>query len=221
MLAPGPRELALGEAELHARLQRADAISAALARLQNRIGEAYASGQAFRPCTVPGDASLVARTRVFGAAARDAVQSARAELDRMDVVWDAPTVVPLLDDADLSRASADRAHVVRLERAYLEAAAWQEQHVERRVDCHVEVVPVPGLSYDGPVASDDPVLPVPIYAFGGGTVCPVGEPADGRVVLTDGRACIAEVACECSPVRVLPGAVLGQRVAGGPWVPAP
>lgn len=212
LIAPGPTELDEAVAEMHARVDRMDAVGDALARVQNAWGERMATGTPTDPCTDPAAASLAARSRVLGDAWRDGVQSSRAQLDRLERLWAAPTVVPLLDDADHDTADAFRATVDRHVRSWSEAAAWQSRIVEPAVrKCpDLALVPVEGLPYAGaPARRDDPVR-VAVIAVGGGLICPAALPADGRVVVTGGTACWdAGDACSCALEPVLPAAVLG------------
>jgi hypothetical protein len=211
LLAPGPQELDAAVAEMHARVARMEALEVAVGRLQDAWGERLAAGGKLEPCKNAEAGSLVARSRVFGAAYRDAVQASRAELERLEYLWAAPTIVPLLDPNDLSGADALRSTVAEHVRIVLEAEAWQSRQVDPLVKCEVHLGPEPGIAYTGAksLANQHQVA---IIGVGGGIVCPNNEPADGHVVLTDGRACIGSLDCSCDPFRVNPGAVIGPTI---------
>jgi hypothetical protein len=67
--------------------------------------------------------------------------------------------------------------------------------------------PAPGIPSPGvPAAGERPGIAV--VGLGGGSICPLGLPAHGRVVVIDGPACVSRAGCACEPVPVHPGAVL-------------
>lgn len=209
LIAPGPVELSSATGQLDERLARASAIALAMGRFHATWGELLATGGKPDPCADPAMGSLVARSRAFGAAYRDAIQDARAASDRLAYLHAAVTVAPLLDESDrvaFSRAQAEVAHDVAV---YLELSAWQIRFVEPYArGCEVALGQAEGLAWTGPVATTDPRA-VAVLGLGGGYVCPGAAPADGRVVVVDGVACIAgDTACGCVPLPVLPGAVL-------------
>ncbi len=210
-LAPGPQELDAAMAGMEARLEKMEAVDAALGRVQGVWGESLAAGNKPDPCADPAAASLVARSRVLGGAYRDAVQSSRAQLVRLEHLWAAPTVSPLLDDDDLSRADGLRRTVAEHTLIWLEAAAWQDRYLEPAArKCDVTLAKADGIAYPGARAVEEKPAAVAIVAIGGGTVCPANLPADGRVVLAPGgMACLGTATCSCTPVAVLPAAVLG------------
>ena len=210
LLAPGPFELHQATVELGTRLSRADSVETSLGRVQNAWGEALASGSPPDPCTGAEAGSLVARSRAFGAVYRDAVQSSRAELDRLERIWVAPTVTPLLTVEDRAAADALRTRVATHTRAWLEMSAWQARFVEPAT----RKCPAQALTAHAGIPSMQPVegtsLPVAALTVGGGYICPTQDPADGRTVwLPDGLACWGGAECTCAPAVVLPGAVLG------------
>jgi hypothetical protein len=210
-LAPGPHELDAAVAGMDARVARMEAIETALGRVQGAWAEKLAAGEKPDPCSDPAAASLVARSRALGRAYRDAVQSSRAQLTRLEYLWSAPTVSPLLDDDDLSRGEDLRRIVTEHTLVWLEAAAWQERFVDptaRR--CDPDLAVAAGIAYAGAPAITQGPVPVAILALGGATVCPGAEPADGRVVVVpSGKACLGSSDCTCEPVDVLPAEVLG------------
>lgn len=203
LLAPGPREWSAQVQKLRERLAEADAIGSAEARLHNRLAQGPIQGKAL--CATEENRSLVARSRIFGAAYRDAVQSARADADRLRRMMAEPTLQPLLwkDQRQAAEGLLDRveAHSVR----YREMASWQQRHLATAAkSCPVVPVPAEGLggSATGRVA---------VIALGGGRICPWGLPADGRVLVLPGAGACYEPgeSCGCKPVPQAPGAVLG------------
>ena len=209
LLAPDRGEVLASSAELELRLQRAEAVHRALARLQNRLMDLAGPTAPLR-CSDPQVGSLVLRTRAFGAAHRDATQNARAQADRVQRMLSSPSAGPLLEprfvagaEAQLDRAAAQ----VELHRV---AARRQAVHVEgRRLrgPCPATSWASPGLPEPLP---GEAARGVAVIGFEGGTVCPGAHPADGRVVVVpEGLACLADdEGCSCTPRKVLPGAVL-------------
>lgn len=209
-LAPGPQELRDAGQAMEQRLDAADAIGVALSRVHGRWAERELAAPRADPCADPDAVSLAARARALGRGYRDAVQSARVGLERLERLWAAPTIVPLLDPNARDAATVVRDRVARHVESYLEAASWQGLYVEPRVRaCAVTLTPVAGLSWAGPTATDEELGSVAIIGIGGGTVCPTQDPADGRVVVVNGAACYGDAGCRCAPEPVLPGAVLG------------
>ncbi|MCK6548692.1 hypothetical protein L6R52_22805, partial [Myxococcota bacterium] len=97
MLAPGPDDFARALERTSTLLDESEAVGRALQRLHNRWAELAANGKLKSPCTIDEARSIAARSRVFGAAHRDAVQAARAAGRRLQRIVSAPTVVPALD----------------------------------------------------------------------------------------------------------------------------
>lgn len=209
LLAPTPADLAEGSRLLERRLAEAEALGEAVARLQN----AWVSGGAVsrKGCTATDDLSLAARQLAFGAAWRDAAQAARAQLDRVLHMAASPTVAPLIDALDNERVGSLQAKVAQSTALYAEASAWQARVVGPAVvRCALALVPAAGLSQDELRAAGEARPAVAVSAVGGGRLCPLDVPADGRVVvLLDGRACYGASTCGCAPAPVLPGEVLG------------
>ncbi len=219
-LAPGPALLAEESAALERRLLAAEAVGEAVIRLQNRIGERLAAGA--KVCADPEARELVARVKPFGAAWRDAAQAARAQSERVEHLRQAPTLAPLLDDAERGRLERLHRRAEKTARLFLEARAWQRQHVEpqasrkgRGAETCPEVPSVgPGLAPGEPAtaASGDVEGAVAVIGIGGGRLCPANLPADGVAVLESPRACWdPDDTCTCKPEPVLPGAVLGPK----------
>jgi hypothetical protein len=222
LLAPGPQDFATESTMLDARIEHMTAIGDALHRLHGAWAERLATQAEADPCADPAAARLVARSRAFGVAYRDAVQAARAELRRVEWLLAAPTIAPLLDDADREHAGAARATVDRHARMAEEDAAWHGRFVEGSARCELALQPAAGIGYGGPVARGAPA-PVAIFALGDGLLCTPaptepGAAVDGalveveagdRVHVIDGPACYGERACDCVPETLLPGAVLG------------
>lgn len=207
-LAPSPSALDTAVAELDSRLVEAEALAEATARLQNAFVEAGAV--AHKACAVPADAALVARAAAFGAAWGSAAQAARASADRLRPMLEAPTIAPLLEPAARSRVDALLARVDADTRLYLEASAWHARIMAPAVArCRTPLSPAPGLDRTEPDRARAAPA-VALAAVGGGRLCPMDLPADGRIVVAPtGRACLGAEGCGCEPVAVLPGAVLG------------
>lgn len=126
---PTPAELTSAADELERRLDHAAVVHDSLGMLQNALG-ASAGLTGPLPCDEPAVASLVARSRAFGQAHRDAAQSSDVQRRRMDDL--AATLAPILrghlaERIDALRARADL-EVARQE----EAASWQWRYVEQR-----------------------------------------------------------------------------------------
>ena len=218
-IAPGPAELRASLAALEARLDEAEAVGRAAERLQNAWGIALATGVR-APCAAdPAAHAVAARVVAFGAAWRDAAQRARAEDDRLAGWVSSETVSPLLDAETGARVAAARARVAAQSDAWLEFVGWQDRYfTPSAAGCADGLSAAPGVALALPVAPDERQLPVAIIGVGGGTVCPVGAPADGRVVLLPNAvACMGDASCACAPAPVSPGAVLFGR----PVLPSP
>jgi hypothetical protein len=189
---------------LEAKLGQAEAIEIALARVQNQLAERLRVGRGH--CQDAEGQSLVARSRVFGPALRDAVQAARAEEARVRALQEAATIAPLIDDRERARVRRLAAAVKSSHRKFLVSAEWQRRFVERQAPCHPSLATAPGLPEpDG----DPPKAPVAVIGIGGGRVCPAGVRAEGVIVLERPAACYGGEVCACTPSAILPGAVLG------------
>lgn len=208
-LAPDYAYFATTLAEAEGAVREVVALGSALARTHNAWAERQT--KTAPPCDDLDAASLAARAPVLGAAYRDAIQTARARASRLTRLVVSPVLTPLLGARDRDRADrvvrATRDHA----RGYLEASAWQSTHVAAwSVRCKPELRPVAGIVSRAPrtTAESDPATAV--IGLGGGRVCPGGHPADGRAVVVAGAsACYGPTRCDCTPVPVAPGAVLG------------
>lgn len=189
---------------LESKLADAEAIGTALSRVHNHLGERLRAGK--EHCQDAQGQSLLARSRVLGPALRDAVQSARAEEERVRALQEMPTVAPLIDERE--RASIRRlGEAIRAaQRKFLVASEWQRRFVESRAACRPALVSAPGLPEP---ANGSPRAPIAIMGVGGGKVCPSGARADGVIVLERPVACYGGEDCACTPSPILPGAVLG------------
>jgi hypothetical protein len=224
LLAPTPGEYAATLGRLREQVEIARSIGEAASRVQNRLAEMIVAGQGTLGCDDGPDgplvASLLARAPVFLVAFRDAVQSARVTGQRTGILRDAPTILPILDPDDRRDVDALEALVGLLVRSCLERTAWHARYLaaaEKR--CAPEIVPDAGIEQAAPVASDDHVLPVAVIALGPEPVWPLGVPGNGAVlVISGGKACQGT---GCTPVAVLPGAVLGPEafLLEGPPLP--
>lgn len=247
ILAPGLVQANEAVDRLEHLTDEADAIATALFRVHNEFGEqrAAAAAAAARPpakavkgepappkpaaapdCTTPWLLDLGARSRDFGRAFRDAVQSTRVQGRRVENLTVEQTVQPLLDPETNHRVLKLLAKVDTLVRSYPEAASWQARYVEPLLKgCEPALVPVAGIPDAAPAAAKDANAVVPgadrkarliaILAFGGGWLCPGAVPAAG-VMLVSGEICYsASESCDCEPVAVSPATVLGPEAKAG------
>jgi hypothetical protein len=205
-LSPSAGEFADAVDELARRVRRATASGDALARLQNAL--AKRTGLRWFDCSDPSVASVVGRSRLFGAGDRDIVQGLRVQSARVTRMADSPTIAPLLSSTLGARARDLTAVAGGLVERHLEAAAWQARYVQRRTGrCRWEPSPEPGVPDAFPELADSPVA---VYALAEGVICPGGEALPGGLLLVSaGLACVGEVTCDCVPAPVLPGAIIG------------
>jgi hypothetical protein len=204
LLAPGPRELREQMITLRGRLEEADAVGRAEARIHNALAQGQLPRGAAALCEDPAGRSLLARSRVFGSAYRDLVQIVRADAGRLRRLIAEPTLEPILRREQREHADALLARVDEHVRRYRELAAWQARYLEPAIRrCKPELVTAPGLPGERQQRTA-------VAGVGGGKICPGGQPADGSVVvLEDPRACHGATDCNCAPMPVTPGAVLG------------
>lgn len=245
ILAPGLVQAGEAVDRLERLIDEAEAIGVALFRIHNEFGEqraAMAAAAAAPPpkaekgspppprpsaepdCTTPWLLDLGARSREFGRAFRDAVQSVRVQGRRVESVTVEPTVQPLLDPETSHRISSLLARVDDLVRRYPEAASWQQRYIEPLLKgCQPALVPAPGLADVVPPALEDSPVTSPasksrliaVLAFGGGFLCPGTVPAAG-VMLVSGEICYsASESCDCEPAAVSPATVLGPATNAG------
>ncbi len=204
----------------------AEAIGTALFRVHNEFAERRLKSAAPPPCEARWLIDLGGRSREFGGAFRDAVQSARVQGARVESLIVQPTVAPLLDPATNHRVLALLGRVDDLSSRYPEASAWQQQFIEPLLaDCAVTFTPAGGFASPAPEAAPDAAtaaMPagkreplVAIMAIGGGWLCPGAVPAAG-VMLVAGKVCYsASEACGCEPVAVDPATVMGPDTKAG------
>lgn len=213
LLAPGPDDFARALERTTSLVDESEVVGRALERLHNRWAELAVAGKLKSACASDEARSIAARSRVFGAAHRDAVQAARAAGRRLQRILSAPTVVPALDPRAQQRADRVRVRVDDEVRRWVELRAWHHRHVEPAVkSCAARLVlaNVAGLASTLACGTGECREPAAIVGIGGGRICPGGLPADGRVVIApDGRACHGAATCECAPEPVQPGAVIG------------
>ncbi|HMV67583.1 MAG TPA: hypothetical protein PKA64_12090 [Myxococcota bacterium] len=81
-------------------------------------------------CPPERAAQLIVDAQHAGHASRDLLQSARAELDRMLAIAEAPTVVPLLDDARREAIELIQQRTQGAVRAWLVRTAWYEERMK-------------------------------------------------------------------------------------------
>ncbi|MFN2375612.1 MAG: hypothetical protein ABR538_03695 [Candidatus Binatia bacterium] len=227
ILAPGLVQAREAVDRLGRLTDETEAIGTALFRVHNEFGEKRASSASPPDCTAAWMLDLGARSREFGRAFRDAVQSARVQARRVENMTVEPTVRPLLDPETNHRVLSLLARVDDLVRRYPEAASWQERYVEPLLDdCEPVLVPAPGFADAAPEASPREVAaPSPgqtrkpkliaVLAFGGGWLCPGAVPAAG-VMLVSGEICYSDSeSCDCDPAPVAPATVLGPETKAG------
>lgn len=200
-LAPGPVELSEALKSLDERLDQAEAIGQALARVHNEVAD-----KGLRSGTPACDAPVVAvaaRSVPLGLALRDATQSARAQATRLSRIAEAPTAAPVAEGPLAEPIAADLARVEVLEKRWAEVSAWQASYLNPLLrKCKPALTPGEGLgeATQGAVA---------VLAVGGRRVCPMDLPAEGVVLAPEGKACVGDAGCDCKPLAVLPAAVLG------------
>lgn len=213
-LAPSQPDFVARRQLLEQKVAGADAIGLALERIHNALARILAAPNG-RICESAEGRSLAARTRPLGVAYRDAVQSSRADAARLKSLVGAPTLSPLLQDADIKAAEQliqkSGLHV----RKYLEMLAWQQRFVDPAFDrCEVTLGTAEGLPG---VTPEGEVSPVAVIGIGEGKVCPGGFSAQGRVLLLhSAKACYGASSCDCELRPVLPGAVLGPPGSAEP-----
>ncbi len=204
LLAPGPQELRAQVATLRRHLEEADAVGRAESRIHNTLAQTALPQGSAALCATPESRSLLARSRVFGRAYRDLVQTVRSDAGRLRRLLEEPTLQPILRREQQEQADALLARVSKHERRYREMSAYQARYLEPALQrCKPELVAAPGV----PGERFDRTA---VSGVGGGRICPGNVPADGRVVVLDEpRACYGVAECKCAPMPVTPGAVLG------------
>ena len=214
LLAPGPQELGRELNRMGALVDDAEVMGVASGRLQNRWAERLQSGFHDSPCKDELLSSLGLRTRIFVSAERDATQAARAQLDRLRTLAARSTVRPLVDPATEREIAALGARVEVAGRAWMERATWQQTFVDPAfAPCVSTLRTADGVGTEAPLGPGEGRNSVAVAGTGGGTLCPSGLAADGRIVVLDSPfACYGEAGCDCAPSLVLPGAVLGPEL---------
>ncbi len=202
-LAPTQEELDEALLQGEAALARSQALQEAVLLLQGALGERRGEARRLPVCEEPQVTSLVARSRVFGAAWRDAAQRLRVEADRVGRMAARGTAVA--GAGRVARLAEDAA--TQAESAAL-AGAWHGTFVETAFkECGPALVATPGLERAAR-AEGEPEGDVALIARGGGFLCPGLSPADGRVVVASPRGCVSRSACSCAEAPLLPGAVI-------------
>lgn len=227
ILAPGLVQANEAVTRLERLTDEATAIGTALFRVQNEFGEKRATQKELPDCKTAWMLDLGARSREFGRAYRDAVQSARVQSRRVEELTVEPTVQPLIDPETNHKVLTLLARVDDLVRRYPEAAAWQERYVEPVLSgCEGTLAPAPGFPDPAPDAAPEPGLGpavgqprksplIAVLAVGGGFLCPGAVPAAG-VMLVSGSICYsASDSCDCEPATVSPATVLGPETKAG------
>lgn len=226
ILAPGLVQANEALSRLDRLTNEAEAIGTALFRVHNEFGEKRAAAKDPPDCKTAWLLDLGARSREFGRAFRDAVQSARVQGRRVENLTVEQTVQPLLDPETNHKVLTLLARVDDLVRRFPEAATWQESYVEPLLKgCEPALVPAPGMpdvvpatpprgvEVTDPGARKTPLIA--IIAFGGGWLCPGAVEAAG-VMLVSGEICYsASESCDCEPAVVSPATVLGPETKAG------
>lgn len=228
ILAPGLIQARDAISRLERLTEEAEAIGTALFRVHNEFGEKRASTAVAPDCKTPWLLDLGWRSREFGRAFRDAVQSARVQARRVESLTVQQTVQPLLDPETNHKVLALLTRVDDLVRRFPEAASWQESYVEPLMKgCEPVPAPAPGLGDPVPplatpeaaaAGSAAPARKAPlvaVLAFGGGWLCPGAVPAAG-VMLVAGEICYStSETCDCEARTVSPATVLGPDTKAG------
>ncbi len=205
-LAPSPLDFERILDETSALCERAEAIDAAVARVQNAAAQSWSITSSKTPDALAVEPILLRDHR-------DAVQSLRASSERLERISEAPTVAPVVIGARGERVKQLLERTRLLVRRYAEMLAWHERYVRpalARLEGSPALSPRAGWPLPRVRASDDPLPRTAVIGIGGGLVCPDGLRADGSTVLLKGEiACYGESDCSCVPVPVAPGAVLG------------
>lgn len=204
-LAPTLAEHHEHEAALLASLAETTAVLEAIARLHNEWTTHVPPGGAADLCAKPTVAALGLQAGAFLRATPPLLNRLSTRLERHVATTTAATVAPLLHPEAGAELAATEAKVSKLRARLDEAHAWQALHVAPHLrGCAAPAGELPGVGRD-PYT----VGPVAVLVAGGGYVCPLGVPADGRVVTVDGPICLAPTsACACAPEPVTPGSIV-------------
>lgn len=212
LLAPGPQDLVETAARAERLVGEAEATGTAVARLQNRLGELFASGAKAEKCEESaGVLSLALRAEILAVHHRDTVQSARTQSERLRRLLEAPTVMPLISEQRRGDLENLRRRAELQVKHHLEMAAWQRRHASKLLErCKPALLAAPGVATAAPRGAAEGSRATALLGVGAGFLCPMGVPANrGVVIAPDGYACYGAAECTCTPAAVLPGAVLG------------
>jgi len=210
-LAPRLADVDAALTEAEQRLVRSEAIGVATGQVQNRFALRRDGKRRLKVCEDDELASLVTRSRTFGPAWRDAAQAARGAADRVIAMAERETVAPRLDSARRDRLERGEARAWEQAVAAAEAGAWHRRYVEGSFkSCGLHLTVADGMPVPGERTEREQAAPIAVIGLHFGTLCPDQVPANGEVALLAGPdACWAAGACDCEPVPVHPGAVLG------------
>ncbi len=215
LLAPSAVDFDRALAETTSAHDEAAAIGAALSRVQNALGQRWATTSTKTHAPIEEPLAELALEPVLLRDHRDAIQSLRAASERLERISEAPTVAPIVFGARSDRVKRLLAATRTLVRTHIEMAAWHGRFVAPRwlrLKSPPELRAGPGWPALAPLAADDQKPKVAVVGIGGGTICPDGVPANGTtVVLRNEAACYGGRDCTCIARPVFPGAVLGPR----------
>ncbi len=198
-VAPGPDTLVQALDELDRRLVIAEALARSAARWQNQRQPDD------RRCD-----DAAAPYLAFADAWHDAAQRSRAQWDRVEWLWQAPTLATVRTDDLLSRRYALGVRTDDAGHAWMVFRSWHQRYGPR---CRT----VPDLASASP---GEPVEELHAVWITSGVLCPAEgawtvevEPLDGvGVHLVEGLVCVAAtVACGCAPASTRPGEVLAPE----------
>ena len=128
-LAPTWQEFREASRRLEQLLEETGAVATALFRTQNHYVERRVADGRPR-CDQAWVGEIAARARLFGHALRDAAQSCRMQMARVERLTQSPTVAPLIDARMRTRVDELLGSVDRFDTMYREAAAWQARVME-------------------------------------------------------------------------------------------
>ncbi len=200
-VAPGPDTLATALDELERRLVVAEALALASARWQNERQPGN------HRCDLPASPYLHVATHW-----RDAAQRARAQRDRVDWLWESPTLADIRTDELAQRHEALDVRARDAAKGWMVFRSWHQRYGPR---CS-ELPPMVPLRPSGPIE-----IGVHAVWVMDGVLCAAPsagttswavevEPIDSvGVFLVRGATCVAsDTSCLCSPLQTRPGEVL-------------
>lgn len=220
LLAPGARELLAAMEGTRKDADNADIYAVAVARVHALLVERLAAGAEIA-CDDVGLVPYLARSTALLSGWRDATQSARADLGRLQRLEAERSLEALLDDVTRAELQALRDRVDRAVPACQEALAWQARYVNPILArCAPPLEPGPGLPSQFPWVPESETGPVAVVVLPGGFLCPDDVPGHGQaLIVRSGEACYGVEDCACFVAPVLPGAALGVLPPAG--VPLP